>query len=167
MTRKIDYSARYPVAPSVLYRAMSTREYWDARVEEMRKWSDNRLVDFTASDAGISVELEQVLPRTELPEIAQTIIKKDMVISRKETYSPLVDDAATGEYTASMPSAPGSLNGTMALFATETGCTMRTTSIAKVFIPFVGGRLEQIMLVNLTELLRNEAGMTQQWLAAH
>jgi hypothetical protein len=42
---------------------------------------------------------------------------------------------------------------------------MRTSSEAKVFIPFIGGKLEQLMLVNVVDLLRTEARVTSDWLA--
>ena len=71
----------------------------------------------------------------------------------------------TGTYSASIPAGPGSLGGTMALFGTDTGSTLRTSSEAKVFIPFVGGKLEQLMLVNLVDLFRTEAQVTADWLA--
>ncbi len=45
------------------------------------------------------------------------------------------------------------------------GCTLRTTSEAKVHLPFVGGKLEELMLQNLVELFRTEAEITADWLA--
>ena len=40
----------------------------------------------------------------------------------------------------------------------------RLSSEAKVFIPMVGPRLEQLMLVNLVDLFRGEAEETVKWL---
>ncbi len=53
----------------------------------------------------------------------------------------------------------------MELFASDGGSTLRTTSEAKVFLPFIGGKLEQLMLVNLVDLFRTEAEITADWLA--
>ncbi|NLU85144.1 DUF2505 domain-containing protein [Rhodococcus sp. HNM0569] len=165
MARRIDYSARYTHAPEAVYEALSTRDYWEARIEEMRKYSENHVEHFEVTDDGIEIVLHHILPRTELPDVAQTVIKKDMVITRKEKYTAF-DGESHGTYEASIPAGPGSLTGTMRLFRTDTGCTLRTSSEAKVYLPFVGGKLEQLMLVNLIDLFRTEAEITDTWLSA-
>jgi hypothetical protein len=69
-----------------------------------------------------------------------------------------------GDYTASIPAGPGSLKGWQELFPTDTGCTLRKTSEVKVFVPFVAGKLEQLMLVNLVDLFRAEAAYAKDWI---
>ncbi|WP_067700800.1 DUF2505 domain-containing protein [Nocardia jejuensis] len=164
MPRRLDYSARYPLHTTTeVYAALMNRDHWDARIEEMRKHSPNDLVTLEAGDYGIAVETRHVLPRDSLPDLAQTVMRKDMVITRYEKYGPFGPEV-TGEYTAEIPGGPGTLGGTMRLFPTETGCTLRTSSHAEVLIPFFGRRLEQLMLVNLIDLFRAEAEVTQRWL---
>lgn len=166
MARRIDYSARFDHPAERVYAALSSPDYWEARMEEMRKYADNagNLVSHEVHDGGIDLVLHHVLPRKDLPEIAQTVLKKDLIITRKERYTPF-GDPVTGTYEASIPAGPGSLTGTIELFRTDTGCTLRTSSEAKVFIPFVGGKLEQLMLINLVDLFRTEAEVTASWLA--
>ncbi|QBJ95759.1 DUF2505 domain-containing protein [Rhodococcus sp. ABRD24] len=164
MARRIDYSARFTHPAERVYAALTDPDYWEARMEEMRKYSENRVETLDIHDGGIDLVLHHVLPRKDLPEIAQTVLKKDLIITRKERYTPF-GDPVTGTYEASIPAGPGSLTGTIELFGTETGCTLRTTSEAKVYIPFIGGRLEQLMLVNLVDLFRTEAEVTATWLA--
>ncbi|MFI6867984.1 DUF2505 domain-containing protein [Nocardia sp. NPDC050406] len=167
MARRLDYSARYQLhTTEEVYAALSNREYWDARIEEMRKYSDNDVVSLDAGDQGIAVTLRHVLPRDMLPDLAQTMIRKDMVITRTETYGPY-EPEVRGTYTAEIPNGPGTLGGTMHLFPTEIGCTLRTSSRAQVTIPFFGTKLEQLLLVNLVDLFRAEAEMTQRWLDEH
>ncbi|MFC4605210.1 DUF2505 domain-containing protein [Rhodococcus kronopolitis] len=164
MARRIDYSARYTHSTEQVYAALTNRDYWEARIEELRKYSDNRVESLEIGDDGIDLVLHHIIPRDGLPDLAQTVMKKDMVITRREHYSPF-GEPVTGTYQASIPAGPGSLTGTMSLFSTDTGCTLRTSSEAKVFIPFVGGKLEQVMLVNLVDLFRTEAEVTADWLA--
>lgn len=164
MARRIDYSARYTHPTEQVYSALTNRDYWEARMVELRKFSDNEVESFEATDDGIDLVFHHVIPRSALPDVAQTVLKKDMIITRKEHYSPF-GESVSGTYEASIPAGPGSLSGTMSLFATDTGSTLRTSSEAKVFIPFVGGKLEQLMLVNLVDLLRTEAKVTADWLA--
>lgn len=43
MARRLDYSARYPLhTTKELYAALSNRDYWEARMEEMRKYSPTK-----------------------------------------------------------------------------------------------------------------------------
>ena len=91
-------------------------------------------------------------------------MKKDMIITRNVHFDPYTE-TTEGNYDASIPAGPGSLKGVTSLFATETGSTLRTSSEAKVFLPFVGGKLEQLMLVNLRDLWRGEGEVTADWLA--
>ncbi|AXK87545.1 DUF2505 domain-containing protein [Nocardia farcinica] len=166
MARRLDYSARYPLHTTAeLYEALSSRDYWEARVEKMRELTPgNEVVSLDVDESGIRVELRHILPREMLPEIAQTVMRKDMVITRKESWGPFDAAESVGKYSASIPAGPGSLGGTIKLFPTETGCTMRFSSEAKVYIPMVGPRLEQLMLVNLVDLFRGEAEETVRWL---
>lgn len=164
MARRMNYSARLAFRTDQVYEALQNRDYWEHRIEEMRKHSPNELISHKVSDDGIDVELHHILPRTELPEVAQTVIKKDMVITRLVHFDPYAEVTA-GNYTASIPGGPGALNGETSLFPTETGCTLRTTSTAKVFVPFIGPKLEQLMLVNLVDLFRAEGDLTAEWLS--
>ncbi|GAB2641200.1 hypothetical protein GCM10027169_06620 [Gordonia jinhuaensis] len=195
MARRLSYSARYTHPADKVYSALASRDMWDARMKEFRKLTpQSEIVEFISGDEGLSVTLLQTIPRTQLPAIAQTVMKKDMVITRKESLGPLAagtTDAGTGgadgggadgssadgggepatdgrraegTYTASIPAGPGSLNGWQELFDTETGSTNRRTTEVKVFLPFINGKLEQLMLVNLVDLFRSEAEFTAGWI---
>ena len=140
------------------------RQYWDDLMEGFRELSPVSFVEeFTVGGDGMRVVLKQHLTREMLPPIAQTVMKKDMVITRVETLAPFTDGRAPGTYTASIPAGPGSLTGEQELFDTDTGCTIRKTTDVKVFIPFVNGKLEQLMLVHLVDLFRGEAEFTADW----
>lgn len=164
----MDYSARFSHPPERVYAALADPEHWEARMTEMRKYSENHVREFSATDTGISLVLHHVIPRSDLPEIARTVIKKDMVITRRETYGPFTE-RTSGRYEASIPGGPGSLTGTMDLVPADdeqgAACVLRTTSEAKVNIPFVGGRLEELILDNLVDVFRAEAAVTADWLA--
>ncbi|MBY6350309.1 DUF2505 domain-containing protein [Rhodococcoides corynebacterioides] len=163
MARRMNYSARLPFTTEQVYGALTSQSYWDAIVEELRKYSENEMTSFTVSDAGIDVTMRHIIPRHTLPDIAQTVMKKDMVITRN-IHHDAFGETTSGKYDASIPAGPGSLTGVTELFPTETGSTLRTTSEAKVYIPFVGGKLEQLMLVNLRDLWSGEAEVTHDWL---
>lgn len=142
-----------------------TRQYWEEMMAGFQMISPHcEVEDFRADDTGMKVVLKQHIGRNQLPAIAQTVLMKDMVITREETFGVFDPDHTKGDYTASIPAGPGSLNGWQELFPTETGCTVRKTSEVKVFIPFINGKLEQLMLVNLVDLFRAEAEYAKDWI---
>lgn len=163
MARRIDYSARYPHPAERVYAALRDRAYWEARMTELRKFSDNHVEHFEATDDGIDLVCRHVIPRVSLPDIAQTVIRTDLIITRVEHYGAF-GDPAVGDFRATIPAGPGSLTGTMTLLRTDTGSTLRTSSEATVSIPLVGGAIERLMLDNLVNLLRTEAQVTADWL---
>jgi hypothetical protein len=168
MARRLSYSARYHHPAKKVYEALALREFWDAQMEEFRKLTPQSEIEtYTVDDNGVDVVLKQILPREELPPIAQTVMKKDMIITRKESLGPFDPEKTKGTYAASIPAGPGSLTGWQELFPTDTGSTIRRTTEVKVFIPFINGKLEQLMLVNLVDLFRGEAEFTSGWIDAN
>lgn len=165
MARRLSYSARYPHSAEKVYQAWTMPEFWDAQMQEFRKLTPmSEVKSFTHDENGVRVELVQNLPRHELPAIAQTVMKKDMIITREEFLGPYNPEQTEGTYTASIPAGPGSLTGVQILTPTENGSTMRRTTEVKVFIPFINGKLEQLMLVNLVDLFREEAEFYSKWI---
>ena len=164
MARRLSYSARYTQSAEKLYQAQSIKQYWDDMMAGFQMISPHCEVDsFVSDETGIRVVLKQTIGRDQLPALAQTVMKKDMVITRNIHYDAYGETTA-GTYDASIPAGPGSLSGVVSLFATDTGATLRTTSEAKVYLPFIGGKLEQLMLVNLVDLWRGEGEVTENYL---
>ncbi|WP_168701350.1 DUF2505 domain-containing protein [Gordonia paraffinivorans] len=165
MARRLSYSARYPQPAEKLYEAQSIRQYWEDMMAGFQMISPHcEVASFSSDETGIRVVLKQTIGRDQLPPLAQTVMKKDMVITREERLGPFDPDNTKGTYSASIPAGPGSLNGWQELFATEEGATIRRTSEAKVFVPFVNGKLEQMILINLVDLFRAEAEYAKDWI---
>ncbi|AFA72027.1 protein of unknown function DUF2505 [Gordonia polyisoprenivorans VH2] len=165
MARRLSYSARYAHPVEKLYEAQSSRQYWDDMMAGFQMISPHcEVEDFRSDETGLKVVLKQHIGRDQLPPIAQTVLMKDMVITREESFGPFDPDNTKGNYTASIPAGPGNLQGWQELFPTETGCTIRKTTEVKVFIPFINGKLEQLMLVNLVDLFRAEAEYSKDWI---
>ncbi|MFT4127584.1 MAG: DUF2505 domain-containing protein [Gordonia sp. (in: high G+C Gram-positive bacteria)] len=166
MARRLSYSARYAHPAEKIYQAQTTRQYWDDMMAGFRMISPHcEVEDFRADETGMRVVLKQHIGRDQLPPLAQTVLRKDMVITREESFGPYDPGITKGDYTASIPSGPGELTGWQELSPTQTGCTLRKTTEVKVYIPFINGKLEQLMLVNLVDLFRAEAEYAKDWVA--
>lgn len=165
MARRLSYSARYTYPVDKLYQAQQTRQYWDDMMAGFQMISPHcEVADFVSDDTGMKVVLKQTIGRDQLPPLAQTVLMKDMVITREESFGVFDPEMTKGEYNASIPAGPGNLQGWQEMFPTETGSTIRKTTEVKVFIPFINGKLEQLMLVNLVDLFRAEAEYTKDWI---
>ncbi|MBJ7288286.1 DUF2505 domain-containing protein [Williamsia sp.] len=166
MARRLSYSARYEHPTEKVYSALSSREFWDDQMVEFRKLTPQSDVDkFVVDENGVDIVLVQTLPKSDLPAIASAVIKKDMIITRKEFLGPYNPEKTEGTYSAGIPAGPGNVTGVQELFPTDTGCTLRRTTEVKVYVPFVNGKLEQLILVNLVDLFRGEAEFTADWIA--
>ena len=164
MARRLSYSARFKFPAEKFYQAQMERQYWQDLVDGFRMLTPvSELDEFTAGPNGMRVVLKQAIPRDMLPPVAQTVMRKDMMITRVETLGAFDTAATEGTYTASIPAGPGSLNGEQILTDSETGSTLRKTTEVKVFIPFINAKLEQLMLLNLVDLFRAEAEYSQFW----
>ncbi len=165
MARRLSYSARYTHPAEKLYQAQSIKQYWDDMMAGFQMISPHcEVASFSADETGVRVVLKQHIGRDQLPPLAQTVMMKDMVITREETLGPFDPDNTKAPTTRPSPAGPGSLNGWQELFPTEEGCTIRRTSEAKVFVPFVNGKLEQMILINLVDLFRAEAEYAKDWI---
>ncbi|GAC56933.1 hypothetical protein GOHSU_14_01000 [Gordonia hirsuta DSM 44140 = NBRC 16056] len=164
MARRLSYSARYDFAPELLYRAQTERCYWQELADGFRMLTPvSELAEFSSGPEGMRVVLTQAIPRNMLPPLAQTVLAKDMMITRTETLGAWDPEQTRGDYSASVPAGPGSLTGRQVLVRTESGCTMRKTTEVKVYIPFINAKLEQLMLLNLVDLFRAEAEYSKSW----
>lgn len=164
MARRLSYTARYTHPAEKLYQAQAERQYWDDMMDGFRILTPlSHVEEFTSDETGMRVVLKQALTRDMLPPIAQSVMVKDMIITREESFGIFHPQSTKGEYNASIPAGPGSLTGWQELSPTATGCTIRKTTEVKVYIPFVNGKLEQLMLVNLVDLFRAEAEFASDW----
>lgn len=164
MARRLSYSARYHFSPDKLYRAQSQRKYWEDLTEGFKILTPiSHIEEFTSNDDGMRVVLKQAITRDMLPPIAHTVMHRDMIITRVETLGPFDPERTDGTYTASIPAGPGTLKGQQELTPADIGCVHRKTTEVKVYIPFINGKLEQLMLVNLVDLFRAEAEYTRDW----
>lgn len=162
----MDYTVAFDAPPDRIYRDLTSREYWEALVEVYQRFTPSDIVSFTTDELGTDVEFIHELPRSDLPTIARHAIRTDVVVTRRQHYDPY-DDArnrATGTYSASIPRAPGRFGGQHFLTETDTGTQLRFASVCKVWVPLVGGAVEDLILSNITDLFEGEREFTADWI---
>jgi hypothetical protein len=166
----MDYKISFDAPIEKIYQDFTSREYWETLMDSYRWLTPlSEITRFATDETGTDIVFRQNLPRMYLPAIARTVMPVDMIITRHQHFDPYdhAKNAAKGTYGASIPAGPGHFGGTYFLTETETGSRLRLASVCKVYIPFVGGRLEELILHHITELFDAEEAFTADWIAKH
>ncbi|MBO0679289.1 DUF2505 domain-containing protein [Mycolicibacterium sp. S2-37] len=165
----MEHTLAFDAPAAEIHAHFISEEYWRTLTEFYRGLNPRtELTLFRAEDGGADVALSQVLPRDDLPPIARTVMPVDMVITRRQHFGPYDPQkrCAIGTFVATMPRAPGRLDGGYELSDTDIGCRFRVRSSCKVSIPLVGGTLEELILTNMRIMFDEERNFTAGWLAA-
>ena len=62
---------------------------------------------------------------------------------------------------------PGRFGGQYFLTETDTGSRLRLASVCKVWVPFIGGALEDLILHHMKQLFDAEEAFTADWISKH
>jgi hypothetical protein len=172
MSRRMDYTVSFDAPPEKIYQDFTSRDYWQTLMEAYRRvspQSESSVTSFSSDESGTDIVFNHVMPRSELPPIARTVMPVDMVITRTQHFDPYdhANNRATGTYSASVPHGPGRFGGKYVLTETDSGSRLHLASVCKVYIPFVGGALEDLILNNIHHLFDAEEAFTADWIAQH
>ncbi len=164
----MDYTVSFDASAQQVYTNFTSRKYWDTLMGAY-SWLTSRseITQFCSDESGTDIVFTQLLPRSELPPIARSVVPVDMVITREQHFDPF--DAAgnrgQGSYRATVPHGAGKFGGHYFISETPTGSQIRLASECKVHIPLIGGTLEQLILSNITMLFDAEGAFMSDWVA--
>jgi hypothetical protein len=158
----MEYTVAFDAPAAHIHAQFTSEDYWRSLTEVYRALNPRTELTLFHSDArGTDIALRQVMPRDDLPPIARKVMPVDLVITREQHFDPFDDGAgAHGTFAASMPRAPGRLDGRYELSDTATGSQLLVRSACKVSIPLVGGTLEDLILTNMRHLFDGEQRFT-------
>lgn len=163
MSRRMEHTVTFDAPAALIHAQFTSEEYWRRLVEVYRELNPRTELTLFRSDAhGTDIALRQVMPRDDLPPIARKVMPVDMVITREQHFDPF-DGGAGGTFAATMPRAPGRLDGRYELADTAAGSELRVRSSCKVSLPLVGGALEDLILTNMRHLFDGEQRFTADW----
>jgi hypothetical protein len=170
MSRRLDYTVKFGAPAEKIYQDFTSRQYWETLMDAYRCVTPQaEITCFHCGDDGTDIVFTQNLPRAYLPPIARAVVPVDMIITREQHFDPYDrrSNRASGSYDASILAGPGHFGGRYVLTETDTGSQLRLASVCKVYIPFIGGRLEDLILSNITLLFEAEAAFTADWICQH
>jgi hypothetical protein len=166
----MDYTLEFDAPAEKIYQDFTSRDYWQTLMDAYRFLTpQSEITTFLSGERGTDIVFIQNLPRMYLPPIARTVVPVDMIITRKQHFDPFdhAKSRAKGTYSASIPRGPGSFSGQYFLTETGTGSRMRLASVCKVYIPFVGGALEDLILHHIKLVFDAEEAFTADWIRKH
>jgi hypothetical protein len=170
MARRMDYLVSFDAPAEKIYQDFTSRDYWETLMDAYRFLTpQSEIIKFTSGESGTDVVVKQNLPRMHLPPIARTVVPVDMIITREQHFDPYdhANKWGKGSYRASIPHGPGHFGGKYFLTETDTGSELRLASVCKVYIPLIGGALEDLILHHIKELFDAEEAFTADWITKH
>ena len=166
----MEYTIEFDAPAEKIHQDFTSRESWQTLMDAYRFLTpQSEITSFSSGERGTDVAFVQNLPRMYLPPIARTVVPVDMIITRKQHFDRYDHDRnrAEGTYSASIPHGPGSFGGQYFLTETDAGSKLRLASVCKVYLPFVGGALEDLILHHIKLLFDAEEAFTADWVAKH
>ena len=166
----MDYTVVFDAPAEKIYQDFTSREYWQTLMDSYRFLTpQSEITRFRSYERGTDIVIKQNLPRTYLPPVARAVMPVDMIITREQHFDPFdhATNGAKGTYGASVPHGPGRFGGEYVLTETDTGSQLRLASVCKVWVPFVGGALEDLILHHMRELFDAEEAFTADWVSKH
>jgi hypothetical protein len=165
MAQQIITEMRFPVDPETAYAMVTNAAYAQERAERTAG-SDITISVSGAAPSPATVVSRRSLPvPDELPSFAKGMVGDG--ISVEETHAwgdPDSDGVRTAELTVLFPSLPVKVTGTMAITATETGCTVAINATVAASMPMVGGIIEQGVKGQVLRATSEEEKLALEWL---
>lgn len=169
MARRIEHRSTSAWSAAEVHAALIDRRYLADRLAALGG-SNAALVAHTPAEGGsVHIQLSQDVPADSLPALARTVVGDDLTIDRSESWRRVGDGQYTGEIAAEAKGAPCSVTGSMWLHdlaePTPTAASEFVVSgTVQVNMPFVAGKLEDLVAEQVEKLLVTEETFTDDWL---
>jgi len=157
--KRIDHTLTYPDATVAEVYAMLTDPAYRTAVSVYQHVTDFSC-DITPRGAGAEVAIEQAHGTDRIPSVAQKLVGSEIRFLQHETWAS--PDGADVEVT--VPGKPGDIRGTIALAQAGGDVTQHIDIAVRVSIPFVGGKVEDMIATFVGRVFdaQNTVGVT--WL---
>ncbi|MEU5845200.1 DUF2505 domain-containing protein [Saccharopolyspora shandongensis] len=169
MARRIEHRSTSEWPAARVYEALIDKDYLTDRLAEIGGASA-ALVQHVDTEDGARFQLRQGVHADSLPSVARTVVGGDLTIDRSESWRREEDGHYTGEIAAEIAGAPCSITGSMWLrdLVEPAGAAVSEFVVSgsvRVNVPFLGGKLEDLIVDQVQKLLSDEEHFTAEWLA--
>lgn len=177
MVRRIEHRSTSAWPAEKIHAALIDPRQIRTRLTEVGG-SNAELVETTTAEDEVTIRTRQGVRAEHLPSIARNVVGGDLLFERSESWRRRGPDHFVGEVAVAIPHVPGSVTGSLWLrdidddeTPVEAGGSEPTISEfvveaeVRVNVPFVGGKLEDLVAEQVRMLLAEEARLAENWLA--
>lgn len=150
MAGKINVRYPLPVDVETAYAAISGDQWAPAKAAALKDDSKTVSRDVGAGGA-VTLVVSRKLPDG-VPGFLTKFLPADGRVVQTDTWGPAVDGVRSGTWVAATPGSPADVRGTMRLEPAPNGSTYVVEGSAKVSIPLIGGKAENLV-VQMTQKL--------------
>ena len=165
MPHSFDVSVDSPASVDQVHAALSTEEYWLARLETLNGSTalESLVVD---DDQTVRVTTTQDLGRDLLPGIVSKFYRRDLKVRHTETWRPS-GDRLRGEITVAVSGAPGSGSAAASVAPTSNGSLLTLNGTVEFKVPLVGGTVESFIAREFAHGIPDVQDFTAKWVTEH
>ena len=176
MPRPIRYRSPSENPAELVFETLAQRDFLEARLAALGG-TVATLLKFdrhpnTPGDIAERAEytVRQGVGRQHLPSVFQKVIPGDLLIDRTERWTRTGPGSYQGTFSATVPGAPGKITGTLRLAdlpdigGGRAGSEFVLEGSAQVQIPLVGGKIEDVIVQQVTKIVQRETEFALNWL---
>ncbi|MCD4533913.1 DUF2505 domain-containing protein [Nocardioides sp. cx-169] len=149
----------YDAPPADVFAMLSDPAFRERVCEAQHAASYDVSVD--VAGAGLTVRVETEQNTSGLPSIAKKFVGETTTAIMTETWK----DGSGGAVDISAPGKPTKVTGSVTLREAGTGTVQTVELDAKVKVPLIGGKLEQLLVDTLQAAYAKEQQVGTSWLA--
>ncbi|ANN20984.1 hypothetical protein SD37_38960 [Amycolatopsis orientalis] len=163
MASRIEHRTTFSADLASAWDAVASEAALRARLEQIGG-DDAELLEYVPAEDGVRYKLRQGISSDKLPSAVRTLHRGDLVVEREQIWRA-GGAGYTGGATASVHGVPGEITAKTSLTGDGEQTTLVNSGEVKVRIPFVGGKLENVIAEQVVKLLEREAEFVAKWLA--
>lgn len=165
MATRFSHSTRIGARLEVVHATLADEAFWVDRLRTVGSPADT-LDDFVLSGDSIVVTVTQVIPESEIPDLARKVLPGELSLVRTANYSAVSGDRLTGSSRAEAAGGLGVITGSGETVAEGEESVETLEGQVKVSVPLMGGKLEKLVVGYLDELFTTEHEHLGRWIAA-
>lgn len=163
MATRITSICNHPRSGADVHRAVTSREYWIARVAEL-EGDAAVLRSFTADGTSTRVSVSKPMPPDRLPPQAVVLRPSGVRIDFEESWGQFEDGEALGEMTAVVSGAPVTISAKLTLRGDDSRCDIEFEGAVNVRVPLLGKLIEASIVRDVERDVHMIAAYTSKWL---
>lgn len=164
MSRQIDYRSSSHHSADDVAAVMLDEEYLRARLVQLGGPGAKVLAHEAGADGG-SYTIRHGVDQAALPSIVSSLVSGNLVIQRTESLRRQAPGRWAGDVDVQIPGTPASAVGSLELQDAAAGNTLLVRADVTVKVPFLGGKIEAVIVDQVQQLLAAETAFTLEWLA--